>query len=246
MLKPVPSLIAALAAALVVVSTAAAITGGGVDGNAHPYVGALVADGSVQCSGVLVAPRVFATAGHCAADGARVFVSFDSKLGEGWDARARHRERGSLQGRRPCRRRARRSRRLRARDSARGRLGRVARQGSARDERRLRILEHRGRRELRLRRPPPRRKLAGDEGVEGHAGALHECRWPVPGRLRRPAARREHRALDHLGRLRRTAPARQRATASTRRPRARSSATSSRCRNSRAGSIVQAVHGDCC
>ena len=82
MLKPVPSLIAALAAALVVVSTAAAITGGGVDGNAHPYVGALVADGSVQCSGVLVAPRVFATAGHCAADGARVFVSFDSKLGK--------------------------------------------------------------------------------------------------------------------------------------------------------------------
>jgi hypothetical protein len=83
-LKPVPSLIAALAAALVTVSTAAAITGGSVDGDAHPYVGALVADGSVQCSGVLVAPRVFATAGHCAADGARVSVSFDSKLGEGW------------------------------------------------------------------------------------------------------------------------------------------------------------------
>lgn len=84
MLKPVPSLLAALAAALVTVSTAAAITGGSVDGDAHPYVGALVVDGSVQCSGVLVAPTVFATAGHCGADGSRVSVSFDSQLGDGW------------------------------------------------------------------------------------------------------------------------------------------------------------------
>ena len=84
MLKPVPSMIATLAVALVTVSTAAAITGGGVDGDAHPYVGALVVDGSVQCSGVLVAPTVFATAGHCGADGSRVSVSFDSKLDTGW------------------------------------------------------------------------------------------------------------------------------------------------------------------
>ena len=84
MRKPVPSAIAALAAALVTVSTAAAITGGGVDGDAHPYVGALVVDGSVQCSGVLVAPTVFATAGHCGADGSRVSISFDSKLDDGW------------------------------------------------------------------------------------------------------------------------------------------------------------------
>ena len=84
MLKPAPSMIATLAVALVTVSTAAAITGGGVDGDAHPYVGALVVDGSVQCSGVLVAPTVFATAGHCGADGSRVSVSFDSKLDDGW------------------------------------------------------------------------------------------------------------------------------------------------------------------
>ena len=83
MLKPVPSLLVALAAALVTVSTAAAVTGGSVDGDAHPYVGALVVDGSVQCSGVLVAPTVFATAGHCGVDGGRVSVSFDSKLGDG-------------------------------------------------------------------------------------------------------------------------------------------------------------------
>lgn len=84
MRKPVPSMIAALAVALVTVSTAAAITGGAVDGDAHPYVGALVVNGSVQCSGVLVAPTVFATAGHCGADGTRVSVSFDSKLDGGW------------------------------------------------------------------------------------------------------------------------------------------------------------------
>ena len=84
MFKPVPSMIAALAVSLVTVSTAAAITGGGVDGDAHPYVGALVVNGSVQCSGVLIAPTVFATAGHCGADGSRVSVSFDSKLADGW------------------------------------------------------------------------------------------------------------------------------------------------------------------
>jgi len=83
-LKPVPSIISALAVALVTVSSAAAITGGSIDGDAHPYVGALVVDGFVECSGVLISPTVFATAGHCAADGRRVTVSFDSKLGTGW------------------------------------------------------------------------------------------------------------------------------------------------------------------
>lgn len=79
----VRTLIASLVAALVVVSTAAAITGGRVDGIAHPYVGALVVDGEVACSGVLVAPAVFATAGHCTAGlapDARIEVSFDSSL----------------------------------------------------------------------------------------------------------------------------------------------------------------------
>ena len=84
MRNSVPSMIAALAVALVTVSTAAAITGGGVDGDTHPYVGALVVNGSVQCSGVLVAPTVFVTAGHCGADGTRVSVSFDSQLTAGW------------------------------------------------------------------------------------------------------------------------------------------------------------------
>jgi Trypsin len=73
-----------VAAALTVVTTAAAITGSTPDGEAHPYVGALVVDGSVACSGVLIAPTVFATAGHCGADGARVQVSLNSKLDNGW------------------------------------------------------------------------------------------------------------------------------------------------------------------
>ena len=61
-----------LAAAHTVVTTAAASTGSTPDGEAHSYVGALVVDGSVACSGVLIAPTVFATAGHCGADGTRV------------------------------------------------------------------------------------------------------------------------------------------------------------------------------
>lgn len=72
-----------IVAALSVVTTAAAITGSTPDGAAHPYVGALVVDGSVACSGVLIAPTVFATAGHCTESlpaGARVAVSFDSSL----------------------------------------------------------------------------------------------------------------------------------------------------------------------
>jgi hypothetical protein len=49
---------------------AQAITFGQPDGNAHPYVGALVVEDSLGgrqriCSGTLVAPKIFLTAGHC-------------------------------------------------------------------------------------------------------------------------------------------------------------------------------------
>jgi hypothetical protein len=73
-------------AALAVAAPAAfAITGGSLDGSTHPAVGLLVADlgnGPVQdCSGVLVSPTVFVTAGHCTGNLAsnRVWVSFDSQ-----------------------------------------------------------------------------------------------------------------------------------------------------------------------
>jgi secreted trypsin-like serine protease len=74
---------------LLVAGPVGAITNGGVDGNGHPEVGALVVDfgdgagRQVFCSGSLIAPTVFLTAGHCTADLAAqgisdVWVSFAS------------------------------------------------------------------------------------------------------------------------------------------------------------------------
>jgi hypothetical protein len=53
---------------------AIAITGGELDGEGHPNVGLMVADidgePAWRCTGTLIAPRVFLTAGHCVGDGA--------------------------------------------------------------------------------------------------------------------------------------------------------------------------------
>jgi len=65
---------------------AAAITGGELDGEDHPNVGLMIADvdGEPQwrCSGTLIAPRVFLTAGHCTegATAARVWFANDMAL----------------------------------------------------------------------------------------------------------------------------------------------------------------------
>jgi hypothetical protein len=73
-----------LAAAVVFVSLAAAITNGVPDGSAHPEVGALLApkafsDGTwEECTGTLIAPRVFLTAAHCDEGLSQVKVTFDS------------------------------------------------------------------------------------------------------------------------------------------------------------------------
>jgi hypothetical protein len=79
-------LIAAGVAALAVAAPAAlAITGGSLDGGAHPAVGLLLADRGngpePDCSGSLVSSTVFVTAAHCTADlaSARVWVSFDPR-----------------------------------------------------------------------------------------------------------------------------------------------------------------------
>jgi V8-like Glu-specific endopeptidase len=76
--------IAALATALFIAAPAGAITNGVPDGNRHPNVGGLVSptqypDGTwLYCSGTLISPTVFLTAAHCAEDGERVGVTFDT------------------------------------------------------------------------------------------------------------------------------------------------------------------------
>lgn len=78
-------------AALALASTGAhAITDGGeLDGNGHPYVGLMVAQTATgeplwRCSGTLIAPRVFLTAGHCTeAPAAHVEIWFDADVESG-------------------------------------------------------------------------------------------------------------------------------------------------------------------
>jgi secreted trypsin-like serine protease len=76
-----------IAAALSVTAAAEAILGGSPDNGRHPAAGALLvpgADGLVpECSGVLVAPRVFLTAAHCtnaALAGGGAYVVFGDAL----------------------------------------------------------------------------------------------------------------------------------------------------------------------
>jgi hypothetical protein len=74
-------IVATLAALLVVPASADAIVNGTFDGTRHPYVGTAVS-GDWFCSGSLVTPTVFVTAGHCTATfahmGEATFVTFDA------------------------------------------------------------------------------------------------------------------------------------------------------------------------
>ena len=84
-MRKATSLVSVLLALLVTVLPVGAITGGELDGEGHPNVGLMIADidGEPQwrCSGTLIAPRVFLTAGHCTGDGATgARVWFDSDL----------------------------------------------------------------------------------------------------------------------------------------------------------------------
>jgi V8-like Glu-specific endopeptidase len=78
------TMLLALAAALVFAAAGSAIINGTPDGNAHPEVGALLApqafsDGTwEECTGTLIAPRVFLTAEHCDLGVDRVEVTFAS------------------------------------------------------------------------------------------------------------------------------------------------------------------------
>jgi hypothetical protein len=78
------ALVVALTTMLAVASSGSAITHGQPDGNAHPYVGLMVAidqDGVPQwrCSGSLLSSTVFLTAGHCTEPpAAHIEVWFDA------------------------------------------------------------------------------------------------------------------------------------------------------------------------
>ncbi len=78
------------AAILAIASPASAITYGSPDGDAHPEVGALVADHAYSdgtwayCSGTLISPTVFLTAAHCGDPGQTTArVSFSSHYAAG-------------------------------------------------------------------------------------------------------------------------------------------------------------------
>lgn len=69
-------------AALAVAAPALAITGGSLDGTAHPAVGLVLADRGngpePDCTGALVSPTVVVTAAHCA-NGSDAWLTFDSR-----------------------------------------------------------------------------------------------------------------------------------------------------------------------
>ncbi|MDH5409482.1 MAG: trypsin-like serine protease [Gammaproteobacteria bacterium] len=74
---------------LIQILPANAITNGGPDGGAHPYVGLAVmddVDGNPRwrCSGALIAPRLFLTAGHCTeAPAVRATIWFEEDVDAG-------------------------------------------------------------------------------------------------------------------------------------------------------------------
>jgi V8-like Glu-specific endopeptidase len=88
MKKTLIALVAVVAAAVIALP-ASAITDGSPDGAAHPYVGLMVAQDSKgtplwRCSGTLISPTVFLTAGHCTeAPAAHAEIWFDADVQSG-------------------------------------------------------------------------------------------------------------------------------------------------------------------
>jgi V8-like Glu-specific endopeptidase len=84
MRRSISSTALAVLATAFAAAPAGAITYGAPDGDAHPEVGALLAqqaypDGTwAECSGTLISPTVFLTAAHCDEGVSRVAVTFDS------------------------------------------------------------------------------------------------------------------------------------------------------------------------
>ena len=77
------------AAMMLLPASAGAVTDGQLDGNRHPQVGLMVAQNAAgqplwRCSGTLIGPRLFLTAGHCTeAPTAHVEIWFDADVQSG-------------------------------------------------------------------------------------------------------------------------------------------------------------------
>ena len=68
------------------VGPASAVTNGDLDGEDHPYVGLMVAHDGVsgwRCSGTLISPTVFVTAGHCTDGAIFATVYFETDVESG-------------------------------------------------------------------------------------------------------------------------------------------------------------------
>lgn len=82
-------ILAALGAAtLIHAAPAGAVTDGELDGERHPQVGLMVADDASgnpmwRCSGTLISPTIFLTAGHCTYGAARATIWFEADVDAG-------------------------------------------------------------------------------------------------------------------------------------------------------------------
>ncbi|ROR65475.1 trypsin [Agrococcus jenensis] len=90
MRKLLLGVVAAVALILGSAAPASAITGNYVEDNEHPYVGLVVfydeeGEFTGRCSGSLLTPTVFLTAGHCTDDNATAIVYFQQDAGANYD-----------------------------------------------------------------------------------------------------------------------------------------------------------------
>jgi V8-like Glu-specific endopeptidase len=86
MKKAVFAVMLSLVLVLTMVGTTSAVTNGVPDGSGHPYVGLMVADDASgaplwRCTGTLISPTIFLTAGHCTeAPAARATIWFEADI----------------------------------------------------------------------------------------------------------------------------------------------------------------------
>ncbi|MGQ0602050.1 MAG: trypsin-like serine protease, partial [Anaerolineales bacterium] len=87
--KTLMAFVSMLAILVLTVSPVGAVTDGELDGNGHPYVGLMVAQTASgvplwRCSGTLLSPTLFLTAGHCTeAPAAHIEIWFDADVESG-------------------------------------------------------------------------------------------------------------------------------------------------------------------